>query len=375
MSTAPRIFISVGERSGDIHGHDLILALKARNPDVVIHGNGGDAMIDAGLQPLHHIHQLAIMGFVDIFWHFFTLRQCLKSTQAYLSSENIDTLVLVDYGGFNLRLAKYAHQLGIRVVYYITPKVWAWRPGRIKKIKSCVDFAALILPFEEDMFKKAGIPCQYVGNPTLNEVSRLPMSPGTMLGLMPGSRKREITTQLPLFLQAAQRLEKQHPDLRFLLILDSEASHQVAHPILQDYPVQHLELHIGHSHEGILRCRQLMITSGTATLEAACLCRPMAIVYKTHALTYYLIKHLITVRYIGLPNLLCNEEIVPELIQHAATAENIADTMQFFLNEDHYQSCVNALTKMRQSLDESRHAAERTSAIILQKIRIDEAVI
>jgi lipid-A-disaccharide synthase len=357
-ASSPTVAIVAGETSGDHHGAAVIRALKRRRPDITICGAGGDAMAAAGAELVVHSDTLSMMGFSALFAKLPTIFRAMGRLKKLLTDRKPDLLILVDFPDFNLHLAAKARKLHIPVLYYISPTVWAWRAGRIKKIKARVDHMAVILPFEKTLYEKKQIPVTFVGHPLLDPISSVPArssipsgnGPFT-LALLPGSREGEVTRMLPMMLEAASILKKQIRP-RSLHVIVSRASSikpQLIETLTADADLEQLEITECPVEAIFNRCDIAVITSGTASLEAALAGTPMVIVYATSALNYALGNMLVNVPHIGLANLIAGKRIVPELVQKEATAENIARHVVHIANDpERYR-------KMRSDLLNVRH--------------------
>ncbi len=351
----PRLFIIAGDPSGDIHAANMIKALVRKCPGVRIAGLGGPNMKKAGVKILSNIvEDLAIIGFTGVIRNFPRIRRLFLRTVNFLATQRPDALILVDYPGFNLRMAAEAKKLGIPVIYYITPQVWAWRRGRIKTIAEVVDKIIVIFPFEEGLFRQAGLDVTYVGHPLLDLLtidmdgqqvrSYFGLDPNrTLVGLVPGSRKSEIESMLPVMLEAAERLKDRLPDVQFALPRASTISPESLQRILDKFS---LNICVADRYRYNLRSTFdfAWVTSGTATLETAMLVTPMIIVYRVHWLTWLIGKRFMTLACIGLPNIIAGDMVVPELLQDEFTAQNLADTTHRYLTQ------TEELEQMREAL-------------------------
>ncbi|MDA2911808.1 lipid-A-disaccharide synthase, partial [Nitrospiraceae bacterium AH_259_D15_M11_P09] len=323
----PRILIVTGEASGDLHGANLARALRTLRQDVEILGVGGDKMQAAGVQLLAGIQRLDVMGMLGLA----QLRAALRNYSAltrFLRQTRLEAVVFIDHPGLNLRLARVAKKARHRVVYYIAPQIWAWHSSRIRLISRVVDRMIVILPFEEVLYRQAGIACDFVGHPLLDAVDpcydRAELrkrfgfdEAAIVIGLLPGSREREVRSLLPIMLQAAARLAGQYPGLELAVAQASsipdgliEALAEGSGPSVRVYPDQPNEI--------MALSDLLLVASGTATLQAAVIGTPMVITYRASWLTYWLARMLIKVKHIGLVNIVAGRGIVPELLQHEA---------------------------------------------------------
>lgn len=351
-----KILISVGEASGDLHASNLIRAVLAQNSAVKFFGMGGNLMRAAGATILVDTSKIALIGALKIITNCFAIFRALRVMKAFLKNEHPQILILVDYAEFNFRLAKYAKKLGIKVIYYISPKLWAWRQHRVKLVKKYVDVMAVIFPFEVDFYKKWDIPAIFVGNPLLPIVKttkpiittkiehNLDLTAKT-IGLLPGSRHGEIERLLPVMLKTAEKLQQDFPAVQFILPVAPSLAEADLAPYLTK---SQLKIHLikNDTYNVVSCCDAVIVASGTATLETALLAIPMVIIYKVSELEYWIGKKLIKLKYIGLCNILANEAIVPELIQQNASAENIANEIKRILTDLPYRNLM--LAKLKQ---------------------------
>ncbi|MFO8163009.1 MAG: lipid-A-disaccharide synthase [Thermodesulfobacteriota bacterium] len=328
--------IIAGEASGDVYGAHLVMAIRELNPCIEFFGLGGPEMETVGVRVMYQLSAMAVVGMTEIIPKSRYIFRALRELKQLLHSTPPDLLILIDYPGFNLHLAKKAHSLGIPVLYYIPPQVWAWREGRVKKIAKRVDKVAVILPFEKKFYQRHGLETEYVGHPLLDISlprmdkksikNNLNINPNRtpILGLLPGSRSEEIARMLPAMIGAAEIISRDYPDLYCVLPLASTVKENVVTPYIRrakiDIKVERLDT------KQILKIADLaLIASGTATLEAAIMETPMVIAYKVSFLSYVLGRFLIKVSNIGLVNLVAGKDIVPELIQGKATALRLAE--------------------------------------------------
>ncbi len=334
-----RLMIVAGEVSGDQHAARLVRDLRAARGDVEIFGIGGDALRREGVRTLVDARDMAVLGFFEVLARYPFFRRVFNQMTALLSAEKPDALLLVDYPGFNLRLAAKAHELGIPVLYYISPQVWAWHKSRIPKMAKILDLLMVIFPFEVEVFKDTGLKTVFVGHPLVESVRRtlahpspdLPWPPGKRrVALLPGSRRQEIQRILPAMLAAARELRRRDPDTCFLI---PAASSEMAHLIeaqraaLPEEERRTIGVVTGQMREVARQARAAMVCSGTATMETALLRCPMIVVYRTATLTYWLGRHLIQVKWLGMVNLVANRTLCPEFIQNDATPAAMADAL------------------------------------------------
>ena len=345
MSHNKSVMIVAGEASGDIYGAHLVMAIKELDPCIEFFGLGGPEMEKAGVRIMYQLSAMAVVGMTEIIpkgRYIFRVSRELKHS---LLVTPPDLLILIDYPGFNLHLAKKAHSLGIPVLYYIPPQVWAWREGRVRKIAKRVDRVAVILPFEKEFYRKHGLEAEYVGHPLLDislpkrdneEIKKsldINHKKTPILGLLPGSRNEEIENLLPAMIGAAEIISQDYPNLYCILPLAFTVKEDVVAPYIRnakiDIKIERLDT------KEILKIADLaFIASGTATLEAAIMETPMVIAYKVSFLSYLLGRFLIKVSHIGLVNLVAGRAIVPELIQGKATALHLAEEASAILKNE-----------------------------------------
>ena len=373
-----KLMIIAGETSGDLHGGQLVKELKALDSGLEIFGIGGDRMQSGGMELLYHVRELSFMGLAEVIGHLPFIRSVMKKLEAELYARKPDAVVLIDYPGFNLRFARKAKKAGIPVAYFISPKVWAWGRGRVRKIRKLVDKMLCILPFEEEFYRGRRINARYVGNPLMDAVNpgqsreqfyknngmdpKLPL-----LGLLPGSRKQEIELILPVMLQTAVMLKEKDHALQFALGLAPGMDRERIEDMVA---VSGLEVTLieGSAYGLMAHSRLLLVASGTATLEAGISGTPMIIIYKTSPLTYFIGRRLIKVPDIGLVNLVAGKRVVPEFLQGEARAGAIFLMAQVLLAEGRPRQVVMAeLAKIRDILGEPG-AAKRAAGEIYETL-------
>lgn len=350
--------LAAGEASGDQHAASLFLELKKRIPGVRGIGMGGTKMREAGVQIRYDSTAIAVIGATEVIKHYGEIRRALKQMQQIVREERPDLLICVDYKEFNFRLARSAKAAGVKVLFYVSPQVWAWRPGRVKKYGEAVDRMAVIFPFEVPFYEAHQIPVSYVGHPLAGRV--VPSVPkaqalhefdlgteGPVIGLLPGSRANEIKRLLPVILNAAAILAQRFPNARFVLNQASSIEDEMLRSYLRQCPAG-IKAVKGRNYDVLQCCDAVITVSGTATLEVALSGVPMAIIYKVTPITYYLGRWLIRIPFIGLPNILAGRSIVREFIQHEASAENIAGEIGKILQDEAYAE------QMRRDLREVR---------------------
>ncbi len=356
-----KIMLVAGEASGDQHGAELVHAFKKLNSNVTFYGVGGRNMRAAEVDIQVDCAQLAVMGFGDVVKHLPQLIKIFNQLKKSLAKNPPDLLILIDYPGFNLRLAKVAKQLGIKVLFYISPQVWAWRQGRVKKIAKVVDHMAVIFPFEVAFYKNQNVPVTYVGHP-LTHVVKPSLSVETakqqfgilknasVIGLLPGSREREIQRLLPTMLQAAEKIKTALPNAQFILPVASTITPAMLQPYLAASQIN-IILVENQTYDAINTCDAVIVSSGTATLETALLLKPMVIVYKVPTLAAMMLKHLVKIKNIGLCNVVAEKRIVPELLQDDVTPDKLSTEILRMLTDEVYRNnMLEELKKVRDKL-------------------------
>jgi lipid-A-disaccharide synthase len=350
--------IVAGEASGDMYGATLAAELRALAPDTRFFGMGGDCMRRAGVETLVDANVMAVMGIVEVVGHLPVILKGFNILKRRILTDPPNLLILIDYPDFNLRLAKLAKRAGVKVLYFISPQVWAWRSGRVKGIGQVVDRMAVLFPFEVPFYREAGIPVSFVGHPLLDMVrptmSRdqalvsLGLDPARRtVGLFPGSRKSVIKKLLPVILQAAQLLQARMPELQFVLPLASSLRNEDLAPYLEGAKVE-VSVISGRNHDLMTGCDAAISVSGTVIMELALVGVPMVLIYKVSPLTYEIGKRVINVAHIGICNIVAEKRVVRELIQHEAEPTVIADEIDRLLNDGDYAA------QMRQNLAEVR---------------------
>ena len=337
----------VGEASGDAHAARVITELKKQAPNTRVSGIGGDNLRAAGMNVIIDFSELAVMGLLEVLKRYRFLKQIFDQMVELLKTEKPDLLVLVDYPGFNLKLAKAAKRLSIPVVYYISPKVWAWRKGRVKTIKQVVDEMLVLFPFELPIYEKAGVPVKCVGHPLIDAVQRkltteqakkkLSLDEGhKVVGLFPGSRRSEVEVLLPLMIQAGSKLYKNNPELQFVLPIAPGLDATIFNSILIHalIPVQVVS---SDFYELTSACDVIVAASGTVTLEIALLNVPHFICYRVSPLTYGIMSRLVKIPYVGLCNIITGKKLITEIIQDEVTVDRLEEELHDRLTRDDSQ--------------------------------------
>ena len=364
--TAPQfnIVMVAGETSGDTLGAELITRLQA-HPSHSFHfsGMGGERMRAAGMECIVDHRDLDIVGFIEVIKQFRQIKAAFRTLQAHLQDTRPDLVILIDYPGFNLRLARAAKQCGATVLYYVSPQIWAWRYRRIKTIKAHVDHMAVLFPFEKTLYDQENVPCDYVGHPLVAQTlapyekaaELLSSTPQPVtVALLPGSRRSEIERHLPVMVKTAERLLTYFPDLKFILIKARHVDDELIAPYLTATPINVVT---EDQHTALAQARCAICTSGTITLETALLGVPHVIIYRTHPINYWIAQRLVRTEHIGLSNIMAERTIAPELIQHEAHEDRITKlVLPLLTHVRHYRLVCDQLRLIRQRFGEHHHA-------------------
>jgi len=362
MQIAKRLVIVAGEESGDQHAASFVQELLAHNPDLIISGIGGRHMQAAGVTLISDLARHGVTGASEVIRHLRVIRRAFQDIKKHLTDHKPDLLVLVDYPGFNLRLAKFAKRvLGIKILYYISPQIWAWKAGRIDVIRECVDKMAVILPFEKQIYERAGVPVAFVGHPLVANLTtdhdshairqqlNLPQHK-RIVALLPGSRTNEIERHMPVLRDTAFALSAQECDLHFVIPVAGTIDTRVIESYFLNTTIAYTLLK-EQSIEAIASSDCVVVASGTASLECALLGKPMCIIYKASVLTYVLAFKFIKIHYLGLCNLLQNEMIVPELLQYDCNTIELTRVVVELLNNAHTSERMTArLQRLKTSM-------------------------
>ena len=362
-SAPVRIVVVAGEASGDLHGAGLVEALRRHAPGLAFSGMGGVRMRAAGVRLLADAGETAVVGVSELWEKRRALRSALRALRGHLAEASPALLICIDFPDFNLLLARTARRLGIPVCYFISPQVWAWRRGRVRTIRRLVRKMLVLFPFEETLYRAAGVDVAFVGHPLLDTLATVPprercrerlgVADGVkVLGLLPGSRAAEIRRHLPLLLEAAGRVRAEESGVAVLLGLSDMADRPAVEAAVARARVA-VQVIQGRTHEVMRAADFLMAVSGTVTLEAAVLETPMLITYRLGRLSYWLARLLVRVPFVGLPNLVADRGIVPELLQHDATPQRLAATALDILRSPARQGTMRAaLADVRRRLGE-----------------------
>ncbi|AKD56730.1 lipid-A-disaccharide synthase [Spirosoma radiotolerans] len=366
-------YLIAGERSGDLHGANLIRAIRSYDSQAAFRAYGGEQMEAAGAVLVRHYREMAFMGFLEVVKNLGTIRRIMRECQTDLLANRPDVLILIDYAGFNLRMARFAKKHGIRVFYYISPKVWAWNQRRALKIKATVDKLFTILPFETEFFARYNYKVEYVGNPLLDALADFQPDPSfrqkigvdarPVVALLPGSRHQEITSILPLMLRVVVRF----PAYQFVVGTVSNLPASLYEALLANYPDV---LRVDDAAYDLLHISTAaLVTSGTATLETALLNIPQVVCYKTTGISYAIAKNLIAVPFISLVNLIADREVVKELIQNDLTPDLISAELQRILPGQESRSILLSGYADVQKKMGAPGASERAGRLMVEELK------
>lgn len=367
-----KYYIIAGEASGDLHGSNLMKAIKNQEPEAKFRFWGGDLMAEVtGEKPVKHYRDLAFMGFLEVAMNLKTILRNIKFCKADIKNYQPDVLVLIDYPGFNLRIARFAKELGIRVVYYISPQLWAWKEGRVEIIKKYVDDMLVILPFEKDFYKKHEVDAHFVGHPLLDAISDLSeidaekfkkqnsLNDREIIALLPGSRKQEVEKMLEIMLS----VRPYFGDYQFVIA----GAPSLPKSFYQKYVDENVHF-VSNKTYDLLRCsRAALVTSGTATLETALLNVPEVVCYKSSRISYEIGKRLVkNIKFISLVNLIMDREIVTELIQNELNTNRLVAELKSILEGSPRGQILNDYQQLRERLG-GQGASENAAKIITRK--------
>lgn len=376
-----KYYIIAGEASGDLHGSNLIKEIKKQDSAAVIRCWGGDKMQAAGGELVKHYRDLAFMGFAEVLMNIRTIFRNLRFCKEDILQFKPDALILVDYPGFNLRIAKWAKQQPLfadkvsKIIYYISPQVWAWKEGRVKMMKECIDKMLVILPFEKDYYKnKWNWEVEYVGHPLVEVVESVVNSQGSaaidpilsnsnnkLIALLPGSRKQEIRIKLPVMLEVS----KSFPDFQFVVAKAPGVEDSFYDEMLKTF--SNVSYVSGKTYDLLLTSKAALVTSGTATLETALFGVPEAVCYKGSWLSYQIGKRVVKVKYISLVNLIMDKLVVKEFIQHDMNAENLTRELNELLhNSERLDQIKKGYTSLKKILSEKGNASAKAAASIVK---------
>ena len=377
MNVKKSIMIIAGEDSGDLHGSALITELKNINSALQIHGIGGQKMIDAGMTQQYHIKDMAFLGFAEVIKHIPFIKKVQKDLLNVVKTQNIKEVVLIDYPGFNLSLAKKLRKLNTKIIYYISPQVWAWGKSRLQKMKQLIDLMIVVFPFEKELYKKAGVKVEYVGHPLIEQIKSYNYlskkelynkfgleKEKDLLLLMPGSRKQEIGRIFPETIKAAVRLSSEL-NLQTVVACSANIDEDIFYKLTNE---KNFAIIKEHTYDLLKYTKFGIIKSGTSTLEAGLFGFPFVVVYSTSALTYFIGKKLIEIDSISMTNIVLGEKIIPELIQNDMNAEKIFSTAKSILtNPAKYEEIKSKLENLKTKLG-SEGASKRAAELIYAEL-------
>ena len=364
-----KYYIIAGEASGDLHGSNLVKEIKKLDAAANIRGWGGDKMQDAGVTLAKHYRELAFMGFAEVVKNLPSILKNFSFCKKDITAFKPDVVILIDYPGFNLRMAKWTKQKGYKTIYYISPQVWAWKENRVKGIKKNVDKMIVILPFEKRFYKNRNYEVEYVGHPLVEVIENFKKkhpdlhSSTNIVALLPGSRKQEIKAKLPIMLEAT----KNFPGFTFIVAKAPSIEDSFYQPFLASY--KNVEVVANETYSLLMQATAALVTSGTATLETALFEVPQIICYKTSPVSYAIAKKLVKLSYICLVNLIMNKEVVTELIQDELTPENItAELNEILFDPIQREKILFDYDQLKKLLSEGTRASANAAKIIYEFI-------
>lgn len=369
-----KIYLVCGESSGDLHASNLIKEIKNLKPETVFRGMGGDKSAEQGLEMVQHIKDTNFMGFVEVIKNLRSIFRIMKTIQADIKNWQPDLVILVDYPGFNLRLAKFIKTLNIPIVYYISPQIWAWKKNRIQQIKKNIDLMLCILPFEKDFYLKEGYhQVEYVGHPLMDEIAdyigkpnslreELHLNDKPVIALLPGSRKQEIRLMLSEMLKVIPTF----PNYQFIVASVPHIPMDFYMKIIGDKKVKIVK---GRTYELLNIADAALVTSGTATLETGLFGVPMVVCYKGNWLSYYIAKQLVQVKYISLVNLILDKPAVKELIQQECHADDMITALNPILHDKYHRESIKSDLKNLHHKIGGKGASKNAAEIIINKFK------
>ena len=372
-----KYYIIAGEASGDLHGSNLIREIKKLDNIADIRCWGGDLMEHAGGKVVKHYRDLAFMGFIEVVKNIGTIISNLKFCKKDIADFQPDVIVLIDYPGFNLRIAEWAKQQGFKIVYYISPQVWAWKENRVKKIRKNVDKMLVILPFEKNFYRKWDYDVEYVGHPLADVVDSAqsdikplpgailsPLNENNIIALLPGSREQEVAKKLPVMLEVS----KNFPDYRFVIAKAPSLKDEFYEKFME--PHKNVRSIRNKTYQLLLQSKAALVTSGTATLETALFGVPQVVCYKGSNISYQIAKRLVKIKFISLVNLIMDKEVVKELIQDEMNVQNVKYELTKILKD---QDVINKMKEdyadLKKLLSEGGHASKKAAKSIVEFLR------
>ncbi|HEY0841968.1 lipid-A-disaccharide synthase [Methylotenera sp.] len=375
-----RIGIVAGEASGDLLGSHLIQALKQKRPDIEFIGIAGPKMISEGAKSLYPIERLSVRGYLEVIKHLWGLLKLRRELLNHYLSDPPDLFIGIDAPDFNFWLERKLKNKGVKTIHYVSPSIWAWRKNRINKIKKAVNLVLALFPFEPALFKEKGVPVAYVGHPLADmlpiepdvagarEILKLDAS-ALIVAMLPGSRQSEVQQHANLFVQTAKQIYAQQPNAIFLVPLITRETRRIFELAIFNEPeALPIQLLFGHAHDAMEASNVVIVASGTATLEAALLKKPMVITYRMSNLSWQLLKRMRLQPYVGLPNILAEKFVVPELLQDDATAEKIAQAALELVNDKEKLATIKSeFTDIHYQL--KQNTAEKAAIAVLSHLK------
>jgi lipid-A-disaccharide synthase len=365
-----KIAIVAGEASGDLHASEVVRELKKLDPAVEMFGLGGDLLAREGMTLLHHASELGIVGLFNVLRHLPMFRRVFNELIERIASERPDVVLLVDYPDFNLRVAKRCKELGLRVVYYISPQLWAWRQGRVRHIARYVDRMIVIFPFEEEFYRSHAVPVTYVGHPLIEQLGHIEKPPRRSeelrIVLLPGSRRHEVQLLLPPMLDAVEILRRER-NVNAYVVQAPTIAREELESIMRAAGIS-VPIVTHDRGEGIAAADVALSSSGTATLEAAILGTPVVVMYRLSRATYLLARKLVRLPHFSLVNIVAGRRVVPELLQHEVNGARIAEEVRTLVAPGHYEAVCDGLAAVRGKLGQPG-AARRVSEEIHKMVR------
>jgi len=384
-----KLAIVAGEASGDLHAAEVLRELKRLDPAIETFGIGGDLLAREGMRLVHHAREMGIVGFFNVLRHLRMFRRIFDETANEIAREKPDAVLLVDYPGFNLRMARRCKELGIRVVYYISPQLWAWKQGRVKQVAKYVDRMIVIFPFEETFYREHGIEAAYVGHPLIEEIGHIGRpgvgsresgvvagaassptrdprhpTPAVRIALLPGSRKAEVASLLPAMLDAVEILARERSVDAYVVQAPT-----IPRELLDEYVAGRNVRVVAHNNgEAVAAADVALSSSGTATLECAVLGTPVIVMYRLSFANYWLGRMVVTIPHFALINIVAGKKIVPELIQSAVNGQTIADETRRLLEPANYAAVVEELAAVRSKLGDAG-ASRRAAEVIMETVK------
>ena len=375
-----RIGIVAGEASGDLLGSHLIRALKQQRPDIQFVGIAGPKMMNEGALSLFPIERLSVRGYLEVIKHLWGLLKLRRQLLNHFLDNRLDLFIGIDAPDFNFWLERKLKNKGIKTIHYVSPSIWAWRKNRIKKIKHAVTEILALFPFEPALYQNEGIPVTYVGHPLADILPLVPDVAGAreilkleasalVIAMLPGSRQSEVQQHADLFVQTAKRIYAERPDAKFLVPLITRETRQIFELVIFNEPDRlPIELLFGHAHDAMEAADVVIVASGTATLEAALLKKPLVITYRMRNLSWQLLKRMRLQPYVGLPNVLAGKFVVPELLQDDATPDKLAEAaLKLVSDKDNLLEIEKEFTQIHHSL--RQNTAEKAAAAVLAYLK------